>query len=573
MKTGPLLQPKHLLFLSFLPFFIWLIMVLELQATYVSAVKSDALAMVNILFPYFWIILFSLIFICLYVFYRKDSPIWLHMVLLAQLSLMLYYTPFLLGGFSWSPDSLWHGGVAEYIPSILSGSRYVLTEYGQSYPFSFLITYGSERLLQVNIQTYSLYIFPPVCIALISSLAYFFLTRITNKSTAFIAILFALPALHYLEPHVSPFATGTVLLLASLVLLTYTGIKATVLNLLVIVALVLTHPISPLFLGIYASSVLIVSLMRQRRDFIKSKATRNLTKINVVLLFAFLVIFWSYWTIYEAAPSYMGVKTPVLNILNLGFISNLVKAVEWTAGGQGFIYPLISQLSLFIYALFMVGVLAVFVFNLFKIIKKKDGLTSVRIELSLAALLSAVMSYLLFSSSGERFLLGRGLIFFLLLGSACLATYISRDNLKRFRIQTAFSFVFVLFLVCTFPIIAYSKEAYNTFTPPAEAGLVFISTKVDLSNKTLSMTSDQQLASYADLTKGLNLVGFPTNMTQKKPDVLVLRINSYYFIAMRYDMSFSNNSYTALCDYLANDTVYNQIYSNSQFEVYIKPEN
>jgi len=103
MEPNCLLQPKRLLFLSFLPFFIWLIMVLKLQATYVSAVESDALAMINILFPYFWIILTLLISICLYAFYRKDSPSWLHVILLVQLSLMLYYTPFLLGGFSWSP--------------------------------------------------------------------------------------------------------------------------------------------------------------------------------------------------------------------------------------------------------------------------------------------------------------------------------------------------------------------------------------------------------------------------------------------------------------------------------------
>jgi hypothetical protein len=573
MEPNCLLQPKRLLFLSFLPFFIWLIMVLKLQATYVSAVESDALAMINILFPYFWIILTLLISICLYAFYRKDSPSWLHVILLVQLSLMLYYTPFLLGGFSWSPDSLWHGGVAEYIPALLTGSKYVLTDYGQSYPLSFLVTYGVEKLLQVNIQTYSLYIFPPLCIALFSSLAYLFLSRISNKSTAFIAMLLALPALHYFEPHVSPFATGTVLLLVSLLLLTYTGTKAAILNLLVIAALVLTHPVSPIFLGLYVSSVLLVSLTQVRRDFLKSKATRSFVRVNVVLLFVFLIIFWSYWTFYKVAPNYVGVKTPVANILNLNFITNLVNAVEWTAGGQGFIYPLISHLSLFIYALFMVGVLAVFVFNLFKIIKKKDTLTTVRIELALTAILSAAMSYLLFSSSGERFLLGRGLIFFLLLGSACIATYISRDRPKRFRVQTAASFVFILFLVCTFPIIAYSKEAYNTFTPPAETGLVFISTKVDLSNKTISMTSDQQLASYADLTKGLNLVDFPPNLTRQKPDLVVMRINSYYFIAMRYDLSFFNNSYTALYDKLADDTSYNRIYSNSQFEVYIRPEN
>jgi hypothetical protein len=72
-----------------------------------------------------------------------------------------------------------------------------------------------------------------------------------------------------------------------------------------------------------------------------------------------------------------------------------------------------------------------------------------------------------------------------------------------------FAFGLVAFLVCTFPFISYSKEAYNTFTPSAGAGLSFLSTNINLEDKTLSMGYDQQLASYVDLSQDLYLLSFP----------------------------------------------------------------
>ena len=568
-------------------FLAWLVLILNLRVIYVNISGLAPLGMVNLLFPYFWIILVGFITICFFTLKQRDSPRWLHVLLLAQLSLMLYYTPFLLGGFSWSPDSLWHGGVADYMPSILSGSKFSLTEYAQSYPLSFLITYGVESLFSLDVVMYTLYIFPPICIVLISTLAYFFASRTFNKRTAFLAMLLALPALHYIEPHVSPFAMGTVLLLASLVLLTYKGAKATVSSLLLIVAVTLTHPISPIFLGIYLSVALLVSLLSRVNSVklytgsffanlflnIKPKVSpirRKAFRLTILLLF--LCALWFYWTIYQASPNYVGVEAPVSNVLDLTFLTNLMHVFEWTASGQGFIYPQISQLSLFVYAIFLVSTITIFMVNLFNFLRRRGRVEQsipTLLTLTLTAIGSGVMSYLLFSSSGERFLLGRGLIFFLLMGSICIATYLTGTTIKKSNLKTAIAFIFVIFLVCTFPIISYSKEAYNTFTPSAESGLIFLSQNIDLSQKTLSMTGDQQLASYANLSKGLNLVGFPPNLSQP-PGIIVLRVNSYYLLAMRYDLSLTQNTYTELCANLTENQLYDKVYSNAKFEIYIR---
>jgi hypothetical protein len=68
----------------------------------------------------------------------------------------------------------------------------------------------------------------------------------------------------------------------------------------------------------------------------------------------------------------------------------------------------------------------------------------------------------------------------------------------------------------------------------------------------------------------LNLVDFPPNMTSQSVDVIVLRVNTYFVISMRYDMSFVNNSFTELRDNLSSNPLYNKVYSNSRFEIYSK---
>ena len=217
---------KLLFSISLVLFSFWLFLVLSLQMQYVTTVESNALAMIDVLFPYYWIIIGLFMTVCFFGFTLKERSRWLDIALLVQLAFMLFYTPFLMGGLSWSPECLWHGGVGTYFPSFCDCLEYSLSLYFRCYPLSFLITFSAEHLLNVYIVTYTLYIFPPICIALISSLAYFFVSRIINKNTAFLTMLLALPALHYLEPHVSPFATGTVLLLISLILTTYKIAKA-----------------------------------------------------------------------------------------------------------------------------------------------------------------------------------------------------------------------------------------------------------------------------------------------------------------------------------------------------------
>ena len=543
-------------------------MVVFLAPQYQNMAGSDPLAMINVLFPSFWVILIAFVGVCFVAFVQPGVPRWLHMLLLAQFALMLYYTPFLLSGFSWSPDSLWHGGVASYMPQILSGSSFVLTDYARAYPLLYSVTYVIEYISGMNIFTYSLYVYPVICTVLFSVLSYFFASRVFNPKTAFLAMLFALPTLHYIEMHVSPFSAGTIVLLLSLIFWTYQSKLAIGLSFLSIGALVLIHPISPVMLGVFFFSVVAVNVVFRKR--ISNEAGSKFFGLPFLVL---VVGIWGAWTVI-ASSFFVGVRSAVSSILHFSFLSRLFTVSEFTVGGSGFIYPWIQNLSLAIYGFIFILVLSGLIIR-FKGLKsfvsgKLNSLTYKRLILVFAAAIFAVMSFLLFLSSGERFLLGRGLLFFLFMGSMVIATYFVVESPRWRRTKLIVALVLVVFLVCTFPVISYSKEAYNSFTPSADEGLKFLSSEIDLSQNSLSMTSMQQLASYVDLSKGLTLIPFPPNMTTSSPDVIAMRINGYFLISMRSDLSFTNNSYTRLNDYLDSSPDYNKVYSNSQFEIYVK---
>ncbi len=567
--------PKNVALASVVVFFSWILLIIYAAPKFQQTVRTDPLAMINVLFPYYWIIIIAFLAICFSTFFKAESPNWLHILLIGQLSLMLFFTPFVLSGFSWSPDSLWHGGIARYLPEILSGAKIQFSQYAQSYPFSFLITYFANRIIGINIISYTLYIYPAIASVLISVLAYFFATRVFSNKVGFLAILLTLPTWHYLEPHVSPFSLGTILVLISLILITYKTRLSAVLGIITLIFLVITHPISPISLAAYIFSYILtgfLSRITQTKNLIYQTKNIIYSIPNSVSLFLILTITWLGWTAYYATTKYPGLETAFSSIFNFSFLSRIINVTNFV-GGQGFIYPEIHTLSLIIYGLFLIATLFPFIeYLLHRLGNKTSKLNSSmydKIALSFAAVINAGLGFFLFLSSGERFLLGRGLLYFLLFGSMVIAIYILKS--KQFIDKTRKIFVFgiIILLFCSFPVISYSKEAYNSFTPSAEAGLTFLSAKVDLSKNSLSMGGKQQLATYMDLSKDFNSIAFPPNLESESPDVIAMRINSYYVISMRYDLSFTNNSYIDLKEDLAMNLEYNKIYSNSDFEIYI----
>jgi hypothetical protein len=492
---------------------------------------------------------------------------------------MLYYTPFLLSGFSWSPDSLWHGGMASYISEILSGKDIPLSSYARSYPLSFVTTYCVEQILGVDVFTYTLYIYPLANIITVTALTYVFVARILNPKIAFASTLIAASALHYFEPHVSPLSLGTIIVLASFILITMESRLARALSYFLILTLTLTHPISPVSLGIFLSIIVLFDKCHGRfypskLDFYNLEARQQ-----PLLVLLFLTIVWFLWTVFQAILVYTGVRNAVLNVFNLKFFERLIYVAEWTAGGKSFIYEDILKLNLIVYIIFLFVVSSLVLSNFINILKawrkslSLDYISYMKFMLAFTSIIYAVFGYALFLASGERFLLGRGLFYFILFGSICISMFCfinaGKEKTYKYLLISGLFVILIFFLITSFPIIAYSKEAYNSFTPSAGSGLSFLSKNVCLCRYSISMGADQQLASYTNISNGLIIFKFPPNTNVIQPNFIALRINSYYSISMRYDLSFQNNSFIILKNSLERDVNYNKIYSNSMlFEIF-----
>jgi hypothetical protein len=285
---------------------------------------------------------------------------------------------------------------------------------------------------------------------------------------------------------------------------------------------------------------------------------------------------WFSWTFFQAMEYYPGVEIAVRNVLNFNFLNRIGSASGFTAGSGSFIINEIHQLSLAIYGILIVVILIGFK-DLFDVLRNKIvdfRLIQKRLTLSLATIIYAVMGFLLFLSSGERFLLGRGLLFFLFMGFIVIANYVlgMKGVLGKFR--KVIPWILVLFLFITFPLISYSKEAYNTFTPTSDVGLTFLGDNLSFSdNVNISIVMGQQLASYVDLNQNFSVWGLVMDLEKYKPDIVVWRINGYFTVSMRYDLSFDENRYLELRENLLSNKNYHRIYANPDFEIYVRNQN
>lgn len=528
--------------------------------------------MITTLYPLFWLLLGGYVALCFVtVYYRLNDRV-LHRLLLCELALILFWTPFLLSGFSWSPDSLYHGGIAAYMPDILGGASLPFSSYATSYPLSFITTYLAETITGLSLLHYTLYVYPFLSILAFTLLAYHLVEQLIGSSKALVALFMALPALHFLEPHVSPYSLGTILVLVALIALTSTSRKMRGLFFLSSIALVVTHPISPVSLGIYLGTGVFISFLVRRWAQSRDPESPSLISNMSWGLVLLLGIIWLLWTLYWAAMQYGAVDNAVAKILSLRFLQDLRQVTAFTGGG--FIYGNIQLLSLIIYGLVGLFDLGVFFTNLRNLrANRSDPHQILKLFFTLSSILFAGYSYLLFLGTGEHVLLGRGLLFFIVnsLIAFTLQLYHHRQHLiSNVKLGALFALILVLFI--TFPVAAYSKEAYNTHTPTSGAGLAFIGSHLDVSRYSLSMGADRQLAAYSNLLHGLLLAPYPPNMTEVTPDYVALRSNSYFLLSMRYDLSFDDNKFTRLRDTLETTTPYSKIYTNTLFDIYANPE-
>jgi hypothetical protein len=566
---------KKTLFLpiSFVLFISWLIMILFLRPSYLNSVQSVPLALPSSLFPVFWLILTSYLLLCITMIYVRVDSVALHVLVLIQLALVLFYTPFAMSGFSWNPDSIWLSTVPNYISDILLGDKVMLSVYAQTYPSSFVLSNFVAEVTGIGVLDFAR-LYPIFSIIALTLLGYVLASRFVSKKAAFFSMLFILPGWHYVDFHACPHLTGILLLLTIILLLTHNEGRSLATAFFLILAMILSHPVSPLTLLVFLSSIYFCLII------MKKVLPLNLGKVDWIIarprsmqvLMLTVIIGWASWLFYIVQPKNVFVGSAIRRVLTLDFASTFLKTTEFSLGSGSFIYPQIFELNRFVYISYII-VAAIFVFYdfiLYRFIgkRRRSGFSFKRLVLLFSSFAFIAMSYLLLLGTGDHHLLYRGQIFFVIMISIYIVSHfpIQKPGQKTILI---FLSSWLAFLLLAFPLISYSIGAYNSFPTSEGRGIEFIATHANLSGKSISMGADQQLSPYIDLKDSYDFVGFPPNMTKTLPEIIMLRQTSFYVIAMRYDISFENNRFVELQNQLNSDVHYNRIYANPTTEVYI----
>ena len=104
----------------------------------------------------------------------------------------------------------------------------------------------------------------------------------------------------------------------------------------------------------------------------------------------------------------------------------------------------------------------------------------------------------------------------------------------------------------------------------------FVSSLIRLNGRTISMYLPDQLAWYVSPETEPHLrFCSASNFSISKPfpDIVVFRRTMYFEIALKYDLSLNENSYTQALSWINNSSDFNKIYSSATFETYQKLRN
>jgi hypothetical protein len=530
---------------------------------------TDPLAEIHSLYPLYYIaIALAGLSVVVCVLWRVGNRC-IHVLLLMLFAVMLWLTPYLLTSFVRLGDSAWHVGVAMNIPQVLDGEQTVFSNYGWDYPGSFIYHYSFVKILGIQPLTY-IHFYPLICTLLFVILCYALVARLFSSKVALLSMLIAIPGLHYLQLHASPHTIGALLMLTALLLLIQRGAATRIIALAVILILIIiiTHPTTPLLLAIFLAAALLIGIVYSRR----------ISGAQVALAALLIICFagWFIWNSFypsqgmSAATIYEGMMPDGFSV-GTGYLS-----------GTRFVYSDIYNLNKGIYFLYAaVAALAILYIFARTYLEKRSvgkwicglgGLNRIEALLALSVLPLLLLSFLLAENAHD--LIETGLTYIILSLAVIIASVIVRSYWINRRTAASFLMAGVLFLTLSFPIVAYSIDAYSSVPRSEEAGLSFLAAEGDLGGKTVTGWNLKQLALYSqpypNQTQFVLLYSVNSqNLDEVKPDVVVFRNTGYYYAAMRNDLSFEDNSYTRLLAAVESSR-YDRIYSSPTFEVYLK---
>lgn len=547
---------------------LWLLSLLSAYDDFQGTRLTDPLAEVHSLSPLYYAALVLAALACAGCFVWRVRSHAVHLVLLAVLAAVLWLTPYLIAGFVRLPDAPWHVGVARWMPEVLDGEPVMFANYAWDYPATFLYHYGFMELPSVGPLTYMV-AFPAVSMLVFIVLCYALAARLFDGRVAFLSMLLAIPGLHYLQLHASPHALGALVMLTALLLLVAGKGAARVLPVVVVLAIlvIVAHPTMPLLLSIFLAAALLVSALGLRRIGRAGVALAGL----IALAFAG----WFFWYSFHPGSHWKSAQEVYQNISP----GQLGGGTDYVTGTK-FIYGGIFALNKAVYFLYgAAGLLAVPLVAARAFLggtgaglptRRLCGLgrSEAMLVVSIPPLL--VLTFLLAGRS--HVLIETGLTY-LVIGISCVVASIAVRTGWTDRLPGRASVaVGALFLALTFPVVAYSIDAYSSFPKSEEAGLRFLAERGALNGKKIATTSVSQLALYdRSLLEGATFVEMNErggyDLAETAPDLVAFRSTAYYYSAMRFDLSFEDNRYNRELD-LIESSGYRKVYDSPTFQIY-----
>jgi hypothetical protein len=496
----------------------------------------------------------------------------IHIILLLILANILWVTPWWITSFVRLPDAPWHVGIAMHISEVLSGVPAAFSNYGWSYPASYFYHNIIINSLDIPPLIY-IYFYPFFCTLLFILFTYVIFSKLFSPAVALLALLLAIPGMHYIQLHASPHSFGALLMLLTLLLLTLPGIKSKVLCAVIILITAITHPSTPLLFCIFLFSAMAAWLVYNRK----------LSLVPVVLAIMLLLCLAGWvacYVFYPQSPveSQIGVSNPAIEAS--GIINSLtpgeMDVADLYIKGSPFIYENIYNLNrgiYFLYGLVSVVIIAIiFLTTYFSNRKIKDwlagigglktGETALLISLPLLLILSLLMGEI------AHDLIETGLTYLVLVSSGFIAAVILRTNWINKKMVSIILTIGGLFLSATFPLVAYSIDAYSNFPLSEKKGIEFAADNIPMDKKNIAGNSLAQFALFLP-DPAIKVTTYKLDLSAREADVVIYSSTGFYYEAMRFALSYQSNKYTRSL-VIANGPQYNQVYSSSTMKIFIK---
>jgi hypothetical protein len=530
---------------------------------------TDPLAEIHSLYPLYYIaIALAALSVVACVLWRVGNRC-IHVLLLMLFAVMLWLTPYWLTSFVRLGDSAWHVGVAMNIPQVLDGEQTVFSNYGWDYPGSFIYHYSFVKILGIQPLTY-IHLFPLLCALLFVILCYALVDRLFSSKVALLSMLMAIPGLHYLQLHPSPHAIGALLMLTTLLLLLQrrAAIKVIALAVILILIIIVAHPMTPILLAIFLAAAFLIGAVYSRK----------ISGAQVALAALLIICFacWFSWHWFHFGSPWKTASGAIRGIYT-GLTPGGFEVTQEYLSGAPFIYKNIHSLNKGIYFLYAAAAILGLLYmaartysekrNIGKWLSKLGGIDRGEACLALSVLPLLLLSFLLAENAHE--LIETGLTYIILALSGVIASVVLRARLVSKKAVPYLIMIGVLILTLSFPVVAYSIDAYSSYPRSEEKGLEFLASEEPLEGKTVVGSTLHQLSFYpqADLEQ----TGFFRFDSAQgvEPDMVVFRKSGYYYSAMRIDLSFERNRYTEYKDKIEAEQ-YDRVYSSPTFEVYLR---